>query len=558
MIGYRNESLYGSGIRDLKDVIEFEIVELCNTDIPETILNTFGLTNLQHRYLKSTLRVAEDRMDEASLQSLSKTCLNYILRAFPKAKYCLWLCSKNAVRNNYEGVTGAIDAYEIEIEKPISDLGFDDQGCLYLFTKQPRPIRTEAKQQKCKYTFTGSAEYYNRETDTTTTINTKRPISINAVSDKAALSNAMYRLKKLNNIPVNHTITLKDYSLELVNCPEDADALEKRTCDNCGTRLTDAGECPKCNLLDSRYNESVKKLHITEDFVNDLIVGTTYFFTKGNTIRNGKFKRKTPAWLIFEDENGEEIYTEPWSSVATNKEDIEQLIAVVDRMEKDTKIPSQVPNRFTKVPNLHGKPFGESKLTEGIWAYQTWTRTGNRNKPVYTLTYGGNVIAKYDKNDFEFTLGRDWERHIDKLIEWLAEYYPSFFIKKETPDSASYDRFYPTADEAREYIKNKRSVKFTEALKNITEDRKEMIYFMHIMDFDTDSYIVGKTPEECLQNAKDALERLATYYGGYDSYAEYLEIEHELNMDEFVFEAWLENYYGVMPIKIDGFYIWGE
>lgn len=94
-------------------------------------------------------------------------------------------------------------------------------------------------------------------------------------------------------------------------------------------------------------------------------------------------------------------------------------------------------------------------LTEGIWAYQTWTSTGQRNKPIHTLTYGGNVIAKYDKNTWEFTLKTGWEGHIDKLIEWLGEYYPGFFTKKETPDSASYVRFSPTKEEAITYIKRK-------------------------------------------------------------------------------------------------------
>ena len=95
------------------------------------------------------------------------------------------------------------------------------------------------------------------------------------------------------------------------------------------------------------------------------------------------------------------------------------------------------------------------ELTEGIWAYQTWTRTGPRNKPIHILTYGEHTIAKYDKNTFDFTLGAEWERHIDKLVEWLAQYYPGFFTKKETPDSCSYVRFYPTNEEAIAYIKKK-------------------------------------------------------------------------------------------------------
>ena len=99
--------------------------------------------------------------------------------------------------------------------------------------------------------------------------------------------------------------------------------------------------------------------------------------------------------------------------------------------------------------------FEDLNLNEGIWSYQTWKSTGSKNKPIYTLTYGDNIVAKYDKNTFDFVLGADWERHIDRLIEWLKEYYPGFFIKKESPDSASYVRFCPTKEEAIDYIRYK-------------------------------------------------------------------------------------------------------
>lgn len=99
--------------------------------------------------------------------------------------------------------------------------------------------------------------------------------------------------------------------------------------------------------------------------------------------------------------------------------------------------------------------FEDLELTEGIWGYQTWTRTGPRNKPIYTLTYGEHLIAKYDKNTWEFVLSSDWESHIEKLIEWLNTYYPGFFSRKESPNSCSYVGFCPTKEEAVAYIKNK-------------------------------------------------------------------------------------------------------
>lgn len=34
MIGYRTESFSGNGVRDLREVVAFEVQELCNSDIP--------------------------------------------------------------------------------------------------------------------------------------------------------------------------------------------------------------------------------------------------------------------------------------------------------------------------------------------------------------------------------------------------------------------------------------------------------------------------------------------------------------------------------------------
>ena len=58
------------------------------------------------------------------------------------------------------------------------------------------------------------------------------------------------------------------------------------------------------------------------------------------------------------------MLAKPWTSVATTTEELEELIGLVDKMEKDTKIPSQVPNRFIRVPNQHNKPMGESNELE--------------------------------------------------------------------------------------------------------------------------------------------------------------------------------------------------
>jgi hypothetical protein len=102
---------------------------------------------------------------------------------------------------------------------------------------------------------------------------------------------------------------------------------------------------------------------MNEEFVSELVPGELYHFIHNNRILYGTFKRKTPAWLFF-DVEGKEVLAKPWTSVATTTEELEELIGLVNKMERDTKIPPQVPNRFTRVPNQHNKPMGESNELE--------------------------------------------------------------------------------------------------------------------------------------------------------------------------------------------------
>lgn len=126
-----------------------------------------------------------------------------------------------------------------------------------------------------------------------------------------------------------------------------------------------------------------------------------------------------------------------------------------------------------------------NNLNESLYGYFDYTRTGPRNKPIYSLVYGNHLIAKYDKNDWSFVLGAQWERHIDKLIEWLSKYYPGFFIKKRSEDSVDYCGFVPTSDEAVKYIKDKKITILSENLCIHKESRSDY-----------------REPIKCLQNNK--------------------------------------------------------
>ena len=214
-----------------------------------------------------------------------------------------------------------------------------------------------------KWIFTGRAEFFNRDTGCMDKLSVTRPMHIKGRSEAEALNRVKFNIRKNKNLPMNTRIALFDYTLEII--PEESDfeySRQTKKCDRCGTLLTDAGECPKCDLLDDRYDEALNSHTITEEFVRELIPGESYYFTYQNDkILYGTFKRKTPAWLFF-DVDGREVWTSIFANVSTEKEDIEMVLGIVDKMEKDTKIPSQVPNRFTRVPNSHNKPFGETYM----------------------------------------------------------------------------------------------------------------------------------------------------------------------------------------------------
>ena len=107
--------------------------------------------------------------------------------------------------------------------------------------------------------------------------------------------------------------------------------------------------CPQCMAqLKGEVND--KQPAQNESFEYNLEPGNDYYFMHNSHLTKGKFKYKTKAWQVFEREDGEEVRINAWSNVATTPEDITGVEQVVDRMEKDTKVPNvlHLPNRFVK------------------------------------------------------------------------------------------------------------------------------------------------------------------------------------------------------------------
>lgn len=140
-VGYRYEGLYGSGVRSLRDIVTYEVLELGNDDILDTVLGSFAMA-------PSDRKTVQDALDgKGSRGEAVKACLRAIRREYPNAKYALWLCdSPEDVVSSYseDGDGGEqisrddIDAYPKGLPKPISDLG--QEGKLWLYNDMPEPV----------------------------------------------------------------------------------------------------------------------------------------------------------------------------------------------------------------------------------------------------------------------------------------------------------------------------------------------------------------------------------------------------------------------------------
>lgn len=135
---YRTEAYSGSGVRDIMEIIRFEVDELGNVDIPNFILNHYSLSEeLQSKlaefitYCKHGAYTFDENMFRQILDTIGKQ------KGTP-IRYGIWLAEKEIVEQDYLlGVEGEINAYKTS---PIilSDLGPD--GFLFAYAEMPRII----------------------------------------------------------------------------------------------------------------------------------------------------------------------------------------------------------------------------------------------------------------------------------------------------------------------------------------------------------------------------------------------------------------------------------
>lgn len=137
---YRSESAYGSGVRDIVDVLTYEIFELGNTDAIDYIASHYKLDKAGQELLNGLQDCWEVyASDSEAVQRNSIVELVSALNRYfgVELKYCLWLADLSAVSELYSNSEVDIDAYGASQYK-LSDLGRD--GILFAYTEMPQPI----------------------------------------------------------------------------------------------------------------------------------------------------------------------------------------------------------------------------------------------------------------------------------------------------------------------------------------------------------------------------------------------------------------------------------
>lgn len=138
---YRTESYSGSGVRDAIEVVRFEMFELGNTDILETlakgllkdsaIASTLSAMSYELEtkgYINDFSEGEQTRFCEELLESVSET-------SGAKVRYALWLADAEGVKRYCQGENSHLDSYNTTQGVLLSDL--DSDGKLYGFAEMP-------------------------------------------------------------------------------------------------------------------------------------------------------------------------------------------------------------------------------------------------------------------------------------------------------------------------------------------------------------------------------------------------------------------------------------
>lgn len=140
-IMYRSEDSYGSGKRDILDVMTYEIYGLNNTDILYYVREHYLDDKLKHTITELMYSIEEglDEFTEEEVYDVCKRIVDIInKKTNHNLKYVLWLADKSVVQDMYADDLMNIDAYYTS-DIILSDLGSD--GILFAYDDYPEPIQ---------------------------------------------------------------------------------------------------------------------------------------------------------------------------------------------------------------------------------------------------------------------------------------------------------------------------------------------------------------------------------------------------------------------------------
>lgn len=144
-VEYRNGRLYGREELDIYSVIAGEIIELGNKDIIDYCLNNYPLSSELKGRMSETLKEWDDyeELPEEDIILMIEDLVKEISHIFHMPiRYALWLASKEAVEELYDGNEDNISGYYVS-DIILTDLGYD--GRLYGYTEKPMPLVKKIK-----------------------------------------------------------------------------------------------------------------------------------------------------------------------------------------------------------------------------------------------------------------------------------------------------------------------------------------------------------------------------------------------------------------------------
>ncbi len=145
-VRYRTEAFSGSGVRDAVEVMRFEIFELNNSDILDTlcsgILANHPVSSVLDSFISELAKNGYiDGLSEAVQRRFCRELLWAVKDVTGKdVRYALWLTDKETIASFYGRDMASGDDYDAYETGPVMLSGPNGDGDLYGYEVMPEPL----------------------------------------------------------------------------------------------------------------------------------------------------------------------------------------------------------------------------------------------------------------------------------------------------------------------------------------------------------------------------------------------------------------------------------